>query len=263
VEAGMHRKIVLVFAHPDDESYGTGGTIYRYASTGTEIHLITATNGEGSKHRSPDKIGYDLGGVRKNELYNAGKILGIRQIHFLEYPDRLLSTIPRGELEASIKRILIKIRPQVVITFDKNGVTGHPDHKAISRATTNAFFKTYLRRSSEPPEQSSPFPKLYYLTFPKSWLSKLSWSRKILLRRKYRGTADQDITTKIDISAFTSIKIEACKCHKTQLTSFHRLTRYIGLKYFEKEYFLLANSRTFPLGVEKRENDLFEGLTGL
>jgi N-acetyl-1-D-myo-inositol-2-amino-2-deoxy-alpha-D-glucopyranoside deacetylase len=255
----MQRKIVIAFAHPDDESYGTGGTIRKYASEGAEVHLITATNGEGARIKNSDRSMDDLGRVRIEELSDAGKILGIKRIHLLNYPDGLLNTIPVEQLKLKIRTILKEIRPQIVITFERNGINDHPDHKFIYRATTDAFFELCMKNHNVNNDARWGPCKLYYLTFPKSWLNTLPWIRKFMLRKKYKGTADDEITTEIDISSFSAIKKEACEAHKSQVDSFNRIQQHIGEKYFLKESFILVNAANFDLADNRKEKDLFNG----
>lgn len=262
----MDKKIVIAFAHPDDESYGPGGTIAKYSSKGVEVHLITATNGENARFRSSYKITSDLGSVRKEELNQAGRILGIRQIFFLNYPDSMLNTIPIEYLKAKIREILIEIKPQIIITFDLHGISGHPDHQFISRATTEVFFEMRHAKQSVSNGNERQLSKLYYLTVPDSWFNLLPWKKRLALklRRKFKpkGTADEKITTCIDTSSFCAIKKKACKAHKSQWYNFNRIKQNVGEKYFLKEFFVLVNSADFSLSDNSKEEDLFDGLIG-
>lgn len=256
----MDKKIVIVIAHPDDESYGLGGTIAKYSSQGVEIHLITATNGEKAKLTDSHKINTDLGQVRKEELSEAGKILKIQRIYFLDYPDSLLDTIPINKLKSKIKSIIEKVEPQIIITCDRNGITGHPDHRYISRATSEVFYELHMEeRVLKNNKRSAPF-KLYYLTFPDDWFDNLPWIRKFVLRRRIKGTAADKITTEIDISPFSAIKKKACNAHKSQMDNLNRIQKYIGEKYFSKEFFILVNTSDFGLSEKQKENDLFGNL---
>lgn len=260
----MIGKIVIVLAHPDDESYGIGGTIAKYSSEGVEVHLITATNGEKAKFTNSPKIITDLGLVRKQELHEAGKILGITKIYFFDYPDQLLDEIPLDQLKLKIRNILIEINPQIVITFDSHGITGHPDHKYISKAATEVFFEIKQGMQSNCDEYERTVSKLYYFTIPQSWLNSLPLIRKLKLslRRKFKlkGTADENITTAIDISSFALIKKKACESHQSQLHNFNRIKRSVNDKCFMHEYFVLVNLNDFDTARIKQERDLFEGL---
>jgi LmbE family N-acetylglucosaminyl deacetylase len=262
----MNRKIVIALAHPDDESYGPGGTIAKYSSKGVEVRLITATNGENARFRSPHKITSDLGSVRKEEIHQAGRILGIRQISFLNYPDGMLNTIPIEHLKAKIRKILLELKPQIVITFDLHGITGHPDHQLISKATTEVFFELKNGTQTVSDENERQFSKLYYYTIPDSWFNSLPWKIRFILklRRKFRhkGTADEEITTAIDTSSFSAIKKKACAAHKSQWNNFNRIKQNTGENYFLKEFFVLVNSGDFDLSDNRREKDLFDGLIG-
>lgn len=251
----MNRKILIVFAHPDDESIGVGGTIAKYASQGVDIHLVTATNGEASRFRSTQEPAHDIGQIRKQELAKASKILGIKKIYYLNYPDGLLNTISFHELKTKIKGILTDVKPQIVITFDSHGISGHRDHKIISKVTTEASFELYNKDKNS--GLNDCLHKLYYLTIPKKWLNTLPWILNFRMRRKYKGTPDRAITTEIDIKEFAHIKKEACLCHASQFSNFKRINIYMGDKLFLKEYFILANALKYNLPKGEKENDLF------
>ncbi len=255
-----NKKIFMVFAHPDDETLGTGGTIAKYASQGVGIYLVTATNGEkGSLNRS-NKI-ENLGLVRREELIKASKVLGIKKNYFLNYQDMLLTQVPYDELKEKIKTILKEVRPQIVVTFDSHGINGHPDHIAVSRVTTDIFEELTNHNNSNSQIGKRPFlRKLYYLTIPNSWMTGFAWIINFKRRRKYMGTPDHKITTEIDIFRFSEVKKEAWQCHASQFRNFRGIKRYVGNNFFQKEYFILANSCHLNLPRSKKEKDIFEGL---
>ena len=134
-------KIMFVFAHPDDESFATGGTIAKLAKSGWEIKLITATRGEkGLLGDPPTTTKKHLGKTREEELRSATKILGVGKIAFLDLIDGTLKDHVE-DLKNTILSIFIKEAPDVVVTFDRHGGSNHPDHKAVSFAATASFEK--------------------------------------------------------------------------------------------------------------------------
>jgi LmbE family N-acetylglucosaminyl deacetylase len=146
------KKILLaVLAHPDDESFGMGGTLALYASRGVEVHLVCATRGEVGEATPELLKGFDsIASLRESELKCAAGILGLAGVHFLDYRDsgmpgtadnnhpRALSAQPLDEVAMKIVRMIRKLKPQVVLTFDPIGGYRHPDHIAIQQATVRA-----------------------------------------------------------------------------------------------------------------------------
>jgi LmbE family N-acetylglucosaminyl deacetylase len=130
-------KLLAVFAHPDDESMGLGGTLAKYSAEGVETYLVTATRGErgwfGSEETNP---GFErLGEIRTQELEAAGKVLGLKEINFLNYIDGDLDQADPMEAIGRIVTHIRRIKPQVIVTFAHDGNYGHPDHIAISQFT--------------------------------------------------------------------------------------------------------------------------------
>lgn len=229
-------KIIFVFAHPDDESFSSGGTIAKLKKNGAIIKLITATKGEGGQTNGICKK-EDLGATREKELRNAARVLGIDQIFFLGFKDETLIKISKNELKNKILKILKKEKPDIVITFDKNGVSNHPDHKTISNAATYAFM--------EFSKLSKKHVRLYHATVPQSYIAKY---RKSGLEYKVFGemigTPDQDITTVVDIKDTYPKKIKALMHHKTQQKDVERYLKRGKIVNLKKEYFKLISENS-------------------
>jgi N-acetyl-1-D-myo-inositol-2-amino-2-deoxy-alpha-D-glucopyranoside deacetylase/mycothiol S-conjugate amidase len=146
------RRLLFSLAHPDDESFGSGGTIARYVNEGAEVYYVCATNGDVGTV-SPEKLnGYkSVAELRLAELDAASKILGFKEVFKLGYRDSgmmnsdtskdpaSLWQAPREQVARRVVELIREVRPQVVVTFNKYGGYGHPDHIAIQRATTDAF----------------------------------------------------------------------------------------------------------------------------
>ena len=130
------QKLLVVLAHPDDESFPIGGTLAKYAHEGAEVFLLTATKGEAG---IPGKSGADAAAIREVELRRACAELGVNPPLFLNFLDGELANTPE---ESGVQRLLEQVRqiqPDVIITFGPDGISGHPDHLAIHRWTTLAF----------------------------------------------------------------------------------------------------------------------------
>ena len=146
------RVILSVLAHPDDESFGMGGTLALYAEQGVQVYLICATRGEAGEV-GPDYLqNYDsIGELREAELRCAAGHLGLAGVYFLDYRDsgmtgsadndhpQALIQAPVDEVAVKIASLMREIKPQVVLTFDPIGGYRHPDHIAIHEATRQAF----------------------------------------------------------------------------------------------------------------------------
>lgn len=116
-----------VYAHPDDESFVPGGTIAKYAHEGIKITLVCATRGEAGMAGNPpvcDRT--SLGEFRTGELVSSCQVLGISRVCCWDFSDSKLSTYPHQAVEGRIVEIIRMVRPQVVITFGREGITGHP-----------------------------------------------------------------------------------------------------------------------------------------
>jgi len=198
----VDQSIALVFAHPDDESFGCAGTVAKYSRLGVCVDIICATRGEqGMRLDVPSSV--STAAARETELRNAASIMGVRAVHFLGYMDAELDKISPDEIAGRIRDILSKIRPDVMITFGPDGITGHADHVAVSKAATAAY------------RQLAPggWPKrLYYVTLPASMGAPMEdWG---LATRP-----DEDITTTIDISGYFDVKLKAVAAHRSQQDS--------------------------------------------
>ena len=148
----MKKILLAVVAHPDDESFGMGGTLALYADEGVEVHLICATKGEAGEVPPQMLEGYSsIGALREHELSCAADALGLTKVHFLDYRDsgmagspdndhpKALFQAPVDEVALKIAHLIRILKPQVVVTFDPIGGYMHPDHIAVHNACVKAF----------------------------------------------------------------------------------------------------------------------------
>jgi bacillithiol biosynthesis deacetylase BshB2 len=142
------RRLLVVLAHPDDETFICGGTLYRYAAMGVRITLVCATLGEmGSRVGVPARAGREsLGALRAHELLAAADALGIAEVRLLGLRDKTLDYYETDELAEPIARIMAEVDPQTILTFHER-TGGHPDHCAIGRAARRAHAVTGSRAS--------------------------------------------------------------------------------------------------------------------
>lgn len=155
---GSARRLLGVFAHPDDEVFCAGGTIARAAEAGTEVMIVSSTRGEQGQIRDPTAATRQtLGAVRERELRAAAAELGAQHAQVLAYPDGDLQHY-RSSLRDAIADIMRQFDPDTVVTFGQDGGYGHPDHVAVSELTT-ATFRGLVRRHNRG-------QRLYHAVFP-------------------------------------------------------------------------------------------------
>jgi N-acetyl-1-D-myo-inositol-2-amino-2-deoxy-alpha-D-glucopyranoside deacetylase len=236
------KKIILaVLAHPDDESFGMGGTLALYASRGVDVHLVCATRGEVGEV-SPDLMqGFEsIAKLRESELRCAAAILGLKAVHFLDYRDsgmpgspdnfhpQALAAQPLDEVAANVVCYIRTLKPQVVLTFDPIGGYRHPDHISIQKATVRAF-----EQAGNPgfAPESLPAYMPEWLYFHKMPNGLLKFAVKVLPLvgrdpHKFGSNGDIDLVpiaevdfpthARINISSVLRKKEQAGACHASQ-----------------------------------------------
>lgn len=248
------KKVLIVYAHPDDETFGNAGTIAKYTKEGTaEFYLAVATKGEAGKLGNPPLTTRDqLGEYRAQELTRAAQVLGIKEIFFLNFIDGTLDTISRSEQEAltnSIGQLILQIRPDILITFPEDGISLHKDHIALHKYCMKAF---------EDISNQYTIPKLYFTVVPRSIYSLRGLSSQ--------GEPDENITLKIDIQVYRQQKYQALLEYKTQVFSINKvypnlLTTKDITKIVPFEYYKLVYKNGLPCPLNScKESDLLESL---
>lgn len=283
------RRLLIAYAHPDDESFGLGGTIARYAQAGVEVHLICATNGDlGDVPESYLARYGSVPEVRLAELHCAAEKLGIHQVHTFGYRDSGMMGAPENDhpdclwqadmdtLTGQVVDVMRRVRPQVVITFDPYGGYGHPDHIAIHRAALRAFHEA--GDDAHYPEQIAaglaPFQpsRLYYSVFPRLMVRLGVWVARLRGEDPRRMGNNNDLDfqavldatlpshARLDIRAFYDDWQEASACHASQqsLGNEFTLPRFIQRQVFGWQSFY----RAWPEanGSARLERDLFNGV---
>jgi LmbE family N-acetylglucosaminyl deacetylase len=259
-------KLMGVLAHPDDESLGIGGTLAKYAGEGIETYLVTATRGErGRFSESGEKPPPDVvGRVREAELREAARVLGVREVNFLDYYDGDLDQVNVTEAIARIADHLRRVKPHVVITFGPEGAYGHPDHIAISQLTTAAVVAAAGENGSS---QAHRVAKLYYMEWSgQKWAAYQTALRGLIskvdgIERKSSPWPDWSLTTVMDTSPLWPIVWKAVSCHKTQM-SIYKSLEHLSDENHKAIWGTQEFYRAFSLvnGGRARESDLFEGL---
>lgn len=244
------KRILVVTSHPDDESFLPGGTIAKYAAEGVEIHLLCATKGESGEKQTAgrdsgtkDQQMANLDRLRQREHAKAAKVLGIKSVEYLGYIDGTLNNnmLLYDEIPNKIIAKAKEFKPDVLLTLDLLGVSGHLDHIAMALASRRAF------------EKLKEVKKIYHYAIS------VTQERETMERfgRKMWGRKESEITTKIDVSKFLERKIAAAESHQSQLQDVQR-SKMIWKKFGKTERFILGASRVKTKFLEK---DLFAGIS--
>lgn len=285
------RTLMIIYAHPDDETFSSGATIAQYAMSGVNVHYVCATGGESGTVRSSLLAQYgDVRTLRAAELTCAAQALGLTAIHRLghrdsgmrgstdnAHPDALVQR-PQAEVVRQIVALVRTIRPHVIVTHGPYGGYGHPDHIAVHKAVKIAY-EAAGQANVEPDQVASGLTpwaprKLYYNTFPypilrRTFLLLLRLSKKD--PRYFGVNGDVDLVESFSqatpittvIRAYTVIKKKeaAWRCHRSQLGSLGLLVR---LPTPLRRYVVGMETYTRVLPTwqvrERRERDLFSGL---
>ncbi|HEX2912759.1 MAG TPA: PIG-L family deacetylase [Chloroflexia bacterium] len=279
------RTLLAIFAHPDDETFGTGGTLARYAASGVKVHYACATRGELGTVPDELRAKYaDLATLRSEEMDCAAQTLGLSAVHYLGYRDSGMPGTPDNShpqslhmapLDQVVKQLVALIRtlqPQVILTFGPFGGYGHPDHIKMYQAAEAAF-----KVAADPDYSHSEFSpwqtaKLYYTTFPTTTLKWGVRAFKLIGKDPTRFGVNKDVdlvetlkqatpvTTVINCGDFLEVSDKAALCHRSQLGEMSRALRiplFVRRIFTGKEHYTLAIPKP---SSSRTEHDLFEGL---
>jgi N-acetyl-1-D-myo-inositol-2-amino-2-deoxy-alpha-D-glucopyranoside deacetylase len=285
------RRLLLVHAHPDDESIATGATMAKYAAEGAAVTLVTCTLGELGEiippdlaHLAADRDG-GLGQYRIGELAAACAALGVTDHRFLggagrwqdsgmmgEPSNRAASCFWQADVDeaaAALLEVIRDVRPQVMVSYDANGFYGHPDHIQAHRVAMRAFGQA-----------GGLVRKMYANTMPKSVLAGMVEQMRGSDPEEHPaggtgftevqsadelpfGVPDEVVTTEVDAVPYLDAKLNAMRAHATQISvdsPFYALSNNLGVRAFGVEYYILLAGERGPAGPNGREADLFAGI---
>ncbi|WP_406202764.1 N-acetyl-1-D-myo-inositol-2-amino-2-deoxy-alpha-D-glucopyranoside deacetylase [Kitasatospora sp. NBC_01560] len=284
------RRLLLVHAHPDDESIGNGATMARYAAEGARVTLVTCTLGEGGEvippelaHLTADRDD-TLGPHRIGELTDAMRAVGVADFRFLggagRYRDSGMMGLPENdapgcfwqadvdEAAGHLVAVVREVRPQVLVTYDENGGYGHPDHIQAHRVAMRAH-----DLATDPAYRPELGPawriaKVYWNRMPRSVLAE--GLARTAAGARFPGVAqpsdvpgvvdDGVVTTVLDGTAQAGRKAAAMAAHATQITvagDAFALSNDLGQPLIATEYYQLVRGQAGP---RQPEDDLFAGL---
>jgi LmbE family N-acetylglucosaminyl deacetylase len=282
---GQERVLLAIFAHPDDESFGPGGTLAKYAREGVKAWYVCGTDGNAGTVDAEMLEGYkSTSQLRAAELCCAAQMLGLAGIDWLAYRDSGMRGAPENDhpdslfqapLEQVVGQLVASIRkhkPQVIMCDNQYGGYGHPDHTKLHQATLRAFY------AAGDPAQYAEFgpawqpQKLYHPAFGFGvfkWLVRLA---PVIGRdpKKFGRNGDIDLTevlkwelpshARIDVSRYLHVKEAASACHRSQggpMQMMQRLPVWLRRRIFKYEGFTQAIPA--PAAGAPRARDLFEG----
>ena len=272
------KRLLGLFAHPDDEG-SLSGALLKYSISGDETGLVCATRGEVGEIADPAlATPENLGQVREGEMRAAAEVLGVHNLWFLDYRDSGMAGTPENqdsrafaqanaaEVVGKLVAIIRQFRPQVMVTFDESGAYGHPDHIAIYRHTTSAFYAAADAVQYPEHGPAHMVSKLYYTAFPRSFIREMgAWLKSQNYEGSFSnldpeklGIPDEQISVWLNVEPWLETKNRSWSMHRTQMdpnNAMARLPEEIQRRWRSHEYYQLAASRVGPDIAE--ENDLF------
>lgn len=219
--------LFAIFAHPDDETFRPGGTLALLARSKVKVHVLTLTHGEAGSCGEPALCTPDdLPSVRENELRCACAALGIEPPHLLSYTDGGLTDADPDRVKADILAVVRQVRPQVLLSFGSDGLSGHPDHIAVGQWAAKAYARV------------EDITALYTVAIPQSLVTRLGM-------KQLHPVPDEMITLTVDVSPVWEMKQAAMRCHATQWSSSPMLNAPPERQrlFFGQEHFVRAAIR--------------------
>lgn len=280
------RTLLAVFAHPDDESFGPGGTLARYAAEGAQVWLVCATDGDAGTVDAEMLAGFaSTAQLRAAELCCAAQTLGLKGVDWLGYRDSGMAGSPDNQhpnslVQAPLEKVtgqivasMRKHKPQVVMCDNQFGGYGHPDHIKLHQATVRAF-----QAAADPAQFVEAGPawqpqRLYFTAFSPGFLKLLVRVMPLVGRnpRKFGRNHDIDLVqivawetpihARVDVRPYLAVKDRASACHKSQggdQDRFRWIPQFIQRRYWGAETFMQGQPQPQP--GQKMQHDLFGDL---
>ena len=282
------KRLLLVHAHPDDETINNGVTMAKYAASGAQVTLVTCTRGEEGEvlvnelaNLASDKDD-TLGKHREIELKDAMDELGIKDVRFLGAPNKkwrdsgMMGTPANDrddvfwqadldDVSNELVKIILEIKPQVLITYDEFGGYGHPDHIKAHRVA--------MRAADLAADKGWQVNKIYWNTMPRSVIQ-MGIEKMREVGSDFFGAESADdlpfakpdelVTTVVNAPEYVPAKLAAMKAHATQISvdgPFFALSNNLGLSVWGDEYYtLVKGEKAAPFDDNGRELDIFAGV---
>lgn len=215
-----NKNILGIFAHPDDDVFGPGGTI-NLLSRQNNFYEVLITNGQAGTNQITGKKEKDLGEKRKKESEMSAKILGIKKVFFLNYQDGFLANNLYHEIAETLEKIIKKNKIEIILTYEPRGVSGHIDHVFVSMVSSYIAQKLKLT--------------IYYFC--------LNHQQRKLIKDYFiyfpEGYQNNQINLVVDIKKVINKKTEAIKAHLTQKKDGVMIINHLKKTVFQREYFIV------------------------
>lgn len=253
--SGEKLSLLAIFAHPEDESFGPAGTLAKYASEGVQVSLVTATRPSAPPQKEFTMAPPDDPGAGGRDRLCSCRTSGVRRGCFFDYRPGELHLLDPQLIEDQLVRLIRELEPQVIVTFGPQGLSGDSDHQIVNHVARAAF-----RDSGDPAKFENHFreglgafapKKLYYCVLPSSVVTR--WGVQGLC-----SVPDEDVTTVVDVSAYSEAMKNALYCQRSHALDFIRWLMEDQRIEWDKEYYALVESRLHK--KPRRERDLFAGL---
>ncbi|GAC1497164.1 MAG: PIG-L family deacetylase [Candidatus Limnocylindrales bacterium] len=262
-------RLATILAHPDDETFGVGGTLLRYTSQGVECHSLCLTRGEQGEtgpSGAPVVERSELGVTRERELEEAARRIGLASVRCLRYPDGSLAAEPEEPVLRDIVAWLRQVRPDVVIIWGPDGGYAHPDHIAAGQRALRAIELAGVARAWPELGEHVHVKRCYRFVIVAEFMERLSELMpdfaefmESFATKPERWTRDR-LGAVIDVRAFAEAKWHAMEAHRTQQGDLDRLAKVRDQVpwLMDEETFI----RAFPdPGGPPLDTDLFTGVT--
>ena len=224
-------KLLAIFAHPDDESFRAGGMLAILADNDVCVQVLSLTRGQAGSCGDPPVCSQEeLPQIREAELKCACNTLGIQPPIIWDYEDGKLSEANENKMIQRITDLIVKLQPEVLLTWPPDGLSGHLDHVMVSRWATKAFEKTRHHHMHGP-------HTLYYMAVPSSLAKKFE-------NMNLHSVPDDDINLVIDVLPVWEKKLKAIRFHQTQISEspILNLSDEIQRQFLGTEYFLISRN---------------------
>ncbi len=213
--------LVAIFAHPDDESFGPSGTLHLYTKT-HDVYIICATRGDAGENHTAGEAS-ELGLIREQELRDSSEAIGVKNVFFLDYKDGCLCNSIYHQVAKDLQNILDEIKPEILITYEYRGVSGHIDHVFMAMVTSYVFERVEYAKElhffciSE--EHRKVFDE-YFIHVPP-------------------GYSRPEIDKVVDITSVWDKKVEAIYKHKSQIKDANNVVEELRMLKTKEECFII------------------------
>jgi LmbE family N-acetylglucosaminyl deacetylase len=249
--------LLVALAHPDDETFGSGGVMARAVEEGHRVVIVCATRGEAGEIADPSLATPEtLGAVREAELRAAARALGVADVRFLGHRDSGMAGTPENAhpqalvnadpavVIGQLVREIRDVRPDVVVTFEPRGIYGHPDHMTISERV-GAAVAAAADPAAHPGGRAHSARRLYHIGVPKSVIREMKAAAETAgagwgVGLEVESAPDDSDAVEIDVSRWVDRKLAAIDAHATQRGTMDKMPQEFKDRMFAREWFILA-----------------------